>query len=166
MSAFYWSLAAIAGQAAILAAIGTYDRRRFARAMVVALFALAALTAAVGLLLQRGLPRPVALDALRASAEEATVQGVVLEPDRAIYLWLSLPGSEQPIALAAPWSEPLARQIVEAQAKAKKDGRAVKAKLKRLYEPTLDDQEPMFYPEPQPALPEKQEPNQPTEFQP
>ena len=67
--------------------------------------------------LSLGLPRPVLI-----SAPTGTVVGYHLDEPRAIYLWVTPPGSAIPASLELPWSERQAAQLQEAAEKAKKRG--------------------------------------------
>lgn len=81
------------------------------------------------------------------------VIGYAIVENEAIYLWLNVPG--EPLSLALPWDLEVAKELHGAAAEAAESGQGVK--VRKLFEPGADDQEPMFYADPQPALPDKVE---------
>ncbi len=64
-----------------------------------------------------GQPRPVLL-----SPPTGTVLSYHLDEPRAIYLWVTPPGSSVPAAYALPWSESQAAELQAAAEQAKKQG--------------------------------------------
>lgn len=108
-------------------------------------------------------PKPVSLEWLRGSTAEATVLGSSLQEGVAIFLWLQLPDSAEPLAYRLPWSLETAKQLQQARREAEAKGTGLAMRLP--FEPSLDTREPKFYPLPQPALPPKQPPGDgPTHF--
>ncbi len=101
-----------------------------------------------------GRPKPVSLSWLHAGADEFQVVAAQLDEPHAVYLWLRTPDAAEPRAFSMPWSEQAARQLSKAQREADRHGSEVVMRMKRS-NPEADD-EPMFYTEPQPALPPKQ----------
>lgn len=101
-----------------------------------------------------GRPKPVSIAWLHAGAAEAQVVASQLDEPRAVYLWLRLPGVPEPRAFSMPWDEQTARELAEARRTAEQDGTEVVMRMKRGNDEA--DDEPMFYAEPQPALPPKQ----------
>lgn len=86
-------------------------------------------------------------------ATEAQVVGAVPVENEGIYVWLSMPGSPQPIAYVLPWSLKDAEQLQTAMSKAEADGTAVQMTWST--DASRDESKPMFYALPQPALPLK-----------
>lgn len=101
-----------------------------------------------------GRPKPVSLSWLQAGADEMQVVAAQLDEPHAVYLWLRMPEAAEPRAFSMPWSEQAARQLSDARRKAEQHGTEVVMRMKQS-NPEADD-EPMFYAEPQPALPPKQ----------
>ena len=98
-------------------------------------------------------PKPVQVEWVQRSLEEAEVLAVQMREDQAIYLWLGLSGLAEPRAYAMPWSEQAARQLQAAQREAEAQGTAVQMRMP--FEPSLDESEPLFYARPQQPPPEK-----------
>lgn len=156
--------------AAALATISAWaPRRRPVKLVAVALFVLfvpVAYAAFVDLLSR---PKPASAEWWAGRAEAATVLASRLAEDRAIYLWLALPEHEEPRAYVLPWSRSRAEELESATRAAEAQGGEVK--MRRPFgppqEPSLEDREPKFYPEPPPALPPKEPPPPPARvFQP
>lgn len=109
----------------------------------------------VGLL---GLPKPVALERNMADNGRATVLASRMKEGEAIWLWLAFEDSPEPRAFALPWDEDTAKQLRKAQSEGARDGAAVEMRVAvpDATEGHDDTQlEPMFYPAPVAALPEK-----------
>jgi hypothetical protein len=142
--------------AALLASISIWAPRRLAikgTALATAtLFLPVAYLSFVDLLSK---PKPVDLEWWLVEAEEATVLGSALREDEGIYLWLQLPNAAEPRAYRLPWSRETAEQLQGALREAEEQ--AGQLQMRRPFESSLDDQEPMFYARPQPALPPKDE---------
>ena len=98
-----------------------------------------------------GRPKPFGLEWREAT--KAEVLSAVPVENEAIYVWLTLPGSPEPRAYVLPWSQNAAQQLQDAMGKAEADGTAVE--MGKPSEAGLDTREPMFYPRPQPPMPEK-----------
>jgi hypothetical protein len=140
--------------AGLLAAITLWTPRRLAvkgmALLTTALFLPLAYASLVDLLSR---PKPVDLEWWQGNAEEATVLGSQLQESRAIHLWLQLPGVAEPRAYVLPWNRETAERLQEAQREAEQQGGDVRMRMP--FEPSLDDLEPRFYAQPQPALPPK-----------
>ena len=108
-------------------------------------------------------PKPVSLEWIRASTEEASVLGSSVREGEAIYVWLQMPNLSEPRAYMLPWSLDLAKQLQEARRKAEEQGTGLGMRLP--FEHSWDKQEPKFYPLPQPALPPKEMPGAPMQLQ-
>jgi hypothetical protein len=104
-------------------------------------------------------PKPVSLEWLRASTQEANVLGATVREGEAIYVWLLMPEITEPRAYTLPWSLELAKQLQEARKQAEQQGTGLGMRLP--FEHSWDKQEPKFYALPQPALPPKEAPDAP-----
>jgi hypothetical protein len=98
-------------------------------------------------------PKPTRLEWVQRSAPEATVLGATFVEDKAIYVWLVLPGEDEPRAYVLPWSRPLAEQLTKARRES--EGKGEPVRMRKPFESSRDDSEATFYAEPQKALPEK-----------
>ncbi len=157
--------AVLVGLAFILANIAVWAPRRL-RVRLGALITAAVFlpTAYFSLSEMLGRPKPVAAEWLRGALAEATVLGSQMQEGKAIYLWLTLEGTDEPRAYSLPWNEQAARQLQGAQRSAKSNGSHVRMRLP--FERSLDRREQVFYAAPQPPPPRKQTPVQnPLNFQ-
>lgn len=102
-------------------------------------------------------PKPVSLEWIRSNTAEAAVLGSTLREGEAIYIWLQVPGVDEPRAYTLPWNREVAQQLQEARRKAEQQGTGLGMRLP--FEHSWDKQEPKFYPLPQPALPPKDLPD-------
>lgn len=100
-----------------------------------------------------GKPKPADMEWAARTVPEATVIAATMEENRAIYLWLLLEDGVGPRAYALPWSLQSAKQLQRAMQQAEAEGTAVR--IRRPFEASEDPDEPLFYAEPQPALPPK-----------
>lgn len=98
-------------------------------------------------------PKPVTLEWWHREAPEATVVGSKLREGEAIYLWIELADAGEPRAYRLPWQQELAKQLYGAQREAKANGTKVRMRLP--FKERDQALEPVFYAEPQPALPPK-----------
>jgi hypothetical protein len=98
-------------------------------------------------------PKPVDLEWWLRDAAEATVLGSQVQENQGIHLWLQLANVPEPRAYVLPWNRATAQRLQEAQREAEQQGGELRMRLP--FEPSLDDREPMFYAQPQPALPPK-----------
>jgi len=141
--------------AAILANIGIWSPRRLwvklSAVIAVALFLPAAYVAFAELLSR---PKPVNIEWAQRNVPEAVVLGASMIEDKAIYLWLSFEGRDEPRAYTLPWSENLAKQMRKAQQQAEAEG--TKVMVRQPFENNLDEMERVFYPEPRTPPPPKQ----------
>ena len=140
--------------ATVLANISIWAPRkiwvRYCAVLVAALFIPAAY-ASVSDLLSR--PKPASIEWLHRNATEATVLSARIVEGKSIYLWLQLLGETEPRAYVLPYNEKTARQLHEAQNKAKRKG--TKTRMKRPFAKRHDDMKRQFYAAPQPPRPEK-----------
>lgn len=128
-----------------------------------ALTVAAAAWPAFSMLLSR--PRPVAEEWVHRDAAEALVAGVYVDEGRALYLYLVIPGVDEPRSYSLPWSEEtrrLAESIQEALA-GEAGGNGVV--IDDPFKPSLERDRPLTaHPLPQPAMPDKLQPKPPIEF--
>jgi len=146
------------GFAAVLAAIAIWSPRalwvKMGALALTALFVPLAYASVIELLSR---PKPVELEWVRAGAAEAKVLGADLREGERIYLWLRVPGVDEPRSYVLPWDQKLAEQLHKAQREATEQGTDVRAK--NLFKKTRKSEEkPVFYARPQEALPPKQAP--------
>lgn len=141
-----------------LSTIAIWSRRRIGpKVAAVVLFA-ALMTAGYGALADLlGRPKPVLLEWFKATAEDVEVIASDARENEAIYLWLRFPDGGAPRAYALPWNLEMAKRLHGAKAEAAQDGRGLRMRG-QLGSEGDEVTEPVFYPEPQPALPPKQPP--------
>ena len=87
-------------------------------------------------------PKPLAAEIARDHLQDAIVTASVLREKEAIYLWLQMPGIEEPRAYRLPWSEQMAIELHEAQRDAEEEGTAVQMNMPEGGD--SDDGEPLF----------------------
>ena len=139
---------------AALAGITVWARRAvWIKVSALVLTVLLMATAYAGLVELLGKPKPVALEWAMQFVPEATVLGASMRENEAIYLWLQFDGGSEPRAYVLPWHMELAKQLHQAMQRAEANGTTVR--MRGPFEFAHDPNEPMFYAEPQPALPPK-----------
>lgn len=99
------------------------------------------------------MPKPVGLEWYRQHAEDATVLGSSMREGENIYLWLQFDDAAEPRSYVIPWRRDLAEQLQKAKRQADAEGGQLR--VRRPFEPSLDDRQPKFYAMPQPAPPPK-----------
>lgn len=149
--------------ACVLTSISIWAPRRIAvRSTALAVAAIFVPLSYAGFATLLSKPKPVSLEWIRASTEEANVLGATIREGEAIYVWLQMPDIPEPRAYMLPWSFELAKQLQEARRQAEERGTGLGMRLP--FEHSWDNQQPKFYPLPQPALPPKDAPGAPTHF--
>lgn len=139
---------------AALAGIAVWAPRSvWVKLSALVLSALLMATAYTGLVELLGKPKPVNMEWAAATVPEVTVVAALPREDKAIYLWLRFDDSPEPRAYVVPWSREIAEQLQRATRRAVAEGTEVC--MRRPFESTPDANEPVFYAEPQPALPPK-----------
>lgn len=109
-------------------------------------------------------PKPMQLETAHKQLQEVGVLSSLMKENEGIYLWLQLPNIEEPRSYKLPWSEDMAKQLHKAKQDAEASGTNVQ--MKKPFEKTVDDKDPVFYAAPQAALPPKEAPEeQPILFQ-
>ncbi len=143
--------------ATVLANIGVWAPRRtwvrYCAVLVAALFIPAAY-ASVSDLLSR--PKPASIEWLHRNATEATVLSARIVEGKRIYLWLQIAGEAEPRSYVFPYDKKTARQLHEAQNKARRKG--TKARMMRPFAKRRDATKQRFYAAPQPPRPTKSSP--------
>lgn len=150
----YWFVIAIA-LAAVLASIAIWSPRSLPPKIASLICATALLPLcyfSLNDILSR--PKPVALETIHKDVSQVNVLSSVMKEGEAIFLWLQIPQVEEPRSYRLPWSEETAKQLHKAQQEAEQTGTEVK--MKKPFEKTVDNQEPIFYAAPPPAPVEKQ----------
>jgi hypothetical protein len=107
-------------------------------------------------------PKPVDLEWWLRHAAEATVLGSQVQENQGIHLWLQLTDVPEPRGYVLPWNRDMAERLQAAQREAEQQGGELRMRLP--FEPSLEDREPMFYAQPQPALPPKDSVEPPPEL--
>ena len=157
MDSLFLHFTALIALAGVLATIAVRAPRRMARrAGAVAISALFIPVAYAGLADLLSRPKPVWLEWSRERVAEAAVLGSHIQEGVGIYLWLRMPETEAPRSYVLPWDRKLAQQLQEAKRKAERNRAGLR--MRRPFETTRDDDEPIFYAAPQPALAAKQPP--------
>lgn len=100
-------------------------------------------------------PKPVALEWLKRTADEAKIHGSIVRENEAIYLWLQLPDDPKPRSYELPWSEAAAIEMHKAKNQADAQGTALMMKIP-FKERNEQKADPQFYAEPQTKMPPKQ----------
>lgn len=101
-------------------------------------------------------PKPIQLETVHRQINEVVVVSSLMKENEGIYLWLQLPDIGEPRSYKLPWSEETAKQLHKAQQDAEQSG--TKVQMKKPFEKSEDNLEPIFYAAPQQALPPKQAP--------
>src|SRR5258708_39049400 len=108
-----------------------------------------------------GRPKSTQMELLRTGSQEARILGAYFKEKDGVFLWLRLPGTAEPRYYKLPWDEKVAQQIQSAiQENATQHGGGVAMKLP-FERGWAKDEEPKFYPLPQPKLPDKPYEEQP-----
>ena len=100
-----------------------------------------------------GRPKSVGMEWAKSALPEATVLAASMREGEAIYLWLRFDGTSEPRAYVLPWKMATAKRLHEAMGKAEAEGTAVR--MARPFQSNRDPNTPLFYADPQPALPPK-----------
>ncbi len=140
---------------AALAIVAVWSRRRLivrAGAVGILVLSVAISYAAFSDLLSR--PKPALLEFAYDDVEQATVLAAALREGRGIYLWLRLPGVDEPRYYIMPWRQSVAEELQEAMRQAERNRSALMLRLP--FEKSMEQRDaPRFYALPQPRLPDK-----------
>ncbi len=140
--------------AAVLASISIWSRRAlWIKVVALATTMLLIPTAYAGILDLLSKPKPVHLEWIAGSVEEAMVLSAAIREDEAIYLWLKIDGVGEPRYYVLPWDLGLAEELQEALREAAHNRSGVLMRFP--FEPSWARDDPTFYALPQPALPPK-----------
>lgn len=105
-----------------------------------------------------GRPKPIGSELFAGFAQEVDIYGFKIIPNEAIFVLVEIPGGQGLRLYQLPWSNEKAEQLQEAGRQAAEGGaQGIKGKASALFENSLDTEEPVFYPAPQPKMPDKQE---------
>ncbi len=102
-------------------------------------------------------PKPIALEWGRGDLSKAVVLHADWQEGESIYLWLRVPGIDDPRAYVLPWNQKQAEQLFAAQREA--EARRTEVHVERPFgRGEEESQQPVFYAVPQPAPPPKVRP--------
>lgn len=156
MGSLIYLYAAVVLIATALAWIAVRSAGHMSRRLGALALALALMTVGyAGLLELLGRPKPVELEWGRTSTQEAVVLAAELREGQAIYLWLRGDGAAEPLSYRLPWSVDQAKSLMEAIRRAEASGTVTR--MRHPFADRQDDGKPLFYAEPQAALPPKQD---------
>lgn len=111
---------------ALLATIAIWSRRRASiRTLAVVLTALFVPVGYLGFSELLSQPKPIRHEWFKRKVDEATVLGVSVREDEAIYLWLRLDDSLEPRYYVLPWQQQLAEKLQNLVDEAIRDGASV-----------------------------------------
>lgn len=136
--------------AGLIFLFGTKNRR-LGLALTIAVVASVALSF-VSIADSMGRPRPV--DLSRIGQKDAVVVSAVMKEGIAIYLFLQVYGMDEPRLLALPWDRQLAEHLQKALDEGKEKGNQGTG-MHLNFEKSWDHRKPLFYPIPQPKMPDK-----------
>ena len=142
----------------LLVVIAIWSRRAIGPriASVVVLFALV-LIGYFYLLNLLGRPQPIEHASFEGSEQDATVLATSIDEGKAIYLWLRIPGINQPRYYRMNWDHEVATSLKRAIDQSLRDNTSIQLNLE--YETSLENRQmPKFYNLPQPRLPMKPPP--------
>lgn len=98
-------------------------------------------------------PKPADLEWIRSSTKEAKVLSYRIVIDRVVYLWLLVPGIDEPRYYEIPWDRELARELERVSRGAKdQQGLLLELPFQKSWEKS---DKKRVYPIPQPMLPPK-----------
>jgi hypothetical protein len=139
-----------------LGGIAVWSPRRLAlKVTALATTALLLPVAYVGLTELMGWPKSARFEWNPATFDEVQVLAAELKEGEAIYLWLRLDGASSPRAYVLPWDIKLAQQLHDAQKAARDQGTTPRMRGVMRRSSAEIEKEPVFYADPQPALPPK-----------
>jgi hypothetical protein len=98
-------------------------------------------------------PKPLQQELLQAQLDESVVLSSVIKDGEDIFIWLKIPGVQEPRAYSLPWNEETAVQLHQAQSEAEEQG--VEMTMSMPEGETLDTTEPVFKVNAPPPLPPK-----------
>ena len=146
----FLSLSLVLGVFAYVA-VAAGSRRR--RAIIAGFFAVILGAVFFGYSDMLGRPKSTRLEVFR-TMKDAKVLGSYLKENDGVFLWLQLPGSNEPRYYKLPWDEQVAKSLQAAIAENEsRHGSGVG--VAQPFEHSWDQETPKFYALPQPKLPDK-----------
>lgn len=150
MSYVFYLFAASAGLITALAAISIWSPRALSvKVAALILTTLLLPTVYVGLAELLSRPKPIGLEWGQRDLSKAVVLHADWREGESIYVWLRVPGTNDPRAYVLPWNQEQAEQLLAAQRQAESQGTQVQVR-----HPFVQDQEQrqqaVFYAVPQP----------------
>ena len=154
MTSFVIAFISLALLLGAFAFIGLPAMTRRRRAGIASFFAILLAVLFFGYSDMLGRPKSTTLELTRAGAEDVKVLGSYMLEGKGVYLWVQFPSVDEPRYYQLPWDENTAKALQEAVRKnADNHGGGVRMRLP--FEFSWDKREPLFYPAPQPKLPDK-----------
>jgi hypothetical protein len=147
----FLSLSLVLGAFAYVAAPAASRSRR---AIIASFFAVILGALFFGYSDMLGRPKSTRLEVFRTSMQDAKVIGSYLKESDGVYLWLQLPGLDEPRYYKLPWDEKVAKALQDSIAENERQhGGGVGMGFP--FERSWDREDPKFYALPQPKLPDK-----------
>lgn len=87
-------------------------------------------------------PKPLQVEVAQEQLHNAIVTASLMRENEAIYLWLQMPGVQEPRAYQLPWDEQMAIELHKAEREAEVEGTEVQMQLPE--GDTVDSEEPVF----------------------
>ena len=145
------TLALLLGAFAFLSLPVMAPRRR---TLVASFFAVVLAVLFLGYSDMLGRPKSTDLEIARGGIDDVKVLGSYAAEGKGIYLWVQIPGVDEPRYYRMPWSASAATALQEAQQQnAQNHGAGVRMQMPS--ELSWERREALFYPAPQPKLPDK-----------
>lgn len=155
MNYVFYLFAVSVGLITALAAISIWSPRPLwmkVSALTIAALLLPAAYVSLVELLSR--PKPIALEWAHGDLSKAVVLHADWREGKSIYLWLRVPGIDDPRAYVLPWSQKQVEQLFAAQREA--ELRQTEVHVERPFSRgDRENQQPVFYAVPQPPPPPK-----------
>jgi hypothetical protein len=154
MTSFLIAFVSLALLLGIFAYVAVPAASRGRRAIIAGFFAVILGALFFGYSDMLGRPKSTRLEVFRTDMQDAKVIGSFLKENDGVYLWLQLPGSNEPRYYKLPWDEKVAKSLQAAISENEaRHGSGVG--VGQLFESGWKREEPKFYPLPQPKLPDK-----------
>ncbi len=128
---------------------------KFRRLILISMFAVSLVAGYVVLADLLSRPKPIEMFWNAPKTEKAYVLGYWWKENEGIYLFLKVPEFDEPRYYKFPWSVTMAERLQDAGKEADLRGKKGFFMVKPFDGNSLDDRSILFYPDPQPALPEK-----------
>jgi hypothetical protein len=154
MTSFVIAFISLALLLGAFAFIGLPAMTRCRRAGIASFFAMLLAVLFFGYSDMLGRPKSTTLELTRAGAEDVKVLGSYMLEGKGVYLWIQFPSVDEPRYYQLPWDENTAKALQEAVRK-NTDNHGGGVRMRLPSEFSWDKREPLFYPAPQPKLPDK-----------